>query len=531
MSTDAELLRQYAEEHHEAAFAELVRRHVGVIYHAALRRVNDNQHLAAEATQLVFTQLARKARRLSAHPAILGWLHTSTRYAASALVRREVRRAAHEHLAATMNSEVSAAAAVPWETLRPLIDAALDRLSAPDRQAVLLRYFSGQSFAEIGAALDVSEEASRKRVERALENLRGQFARHGITTSAAALAAALGEATAAEAPVALASTVASAATAAAADGSAAAVLIGLMSNIKLLAIALAVCSIAGLATIGTTVAIWSQQERERGQLVASMAQAAAFRGRLDQRERLAQASRSAAPATRAPSPNTTTAPRPDRIVSDNVRWQQMMANSRDYAPFREKTFRLKVQGAFGAFLATRNLLPEKQELIRKALAAYFAAEEDATTAYLAATEGSGQPLKTTMEKLTNRLFDELRPQIGDEETEQLRRFYSARRWLPEARNVAMDMADAGHPLSDTQIAALAMVIADANAPATPAARDQQLAVDPATGLTFKEAAQLDDATVFLTPTQVPLFEEYVREERARGELTARVRSQFQPPSP
>ena len=54
MSQDAELLRRYATEHSEAAFAELVRRHVDLVYSAALRLVNGDTHGAQDVTQQVF---------------------------------------------------------------------------------------------------------------------------------------------------------------------------------------------------------------------------------------------------------------------------------------------------------------------------------------------------------------------------------------------------------------------------------------------------------------------------------------------
>ena len=51
MSEDAELLRRYAVEHSEAAFTELIQRHVNLVYSAALRLVNGDVHRAQDVTQ------------------------------------------------------------------------------------------------------------------------------------------------------------------------------------------------------------------------------------------------------------------------------------------------------------------------------------------------------------------------------------------------------------------------------------------------------------------------------------------------
>ena len=81
MNDDTELLRRYAMGGDEEAFAELVQRHVNLVYSAALRQVHGDVHLAADATQLVFSDLARKAQALAGHRVLAGWLFTSTRFA------------------------------------------------------------------------------------------------------------------------------------------------------------------------------------------------------------------------------------------------------------------------------------------------------------------------------------------------------------------------------------------------------------------------------------------------------------------
>ena len=102
MNDDSELLRRYARESDEDAFTELVRRQVNFVYSAALRQVNGDAHLAADVTQLVFTDLARKAGQAADHRVLAGWLFTSTRFAAAKLVRGERRRHVREQKAQLM---------------------------------------------------------------------------------------------------------------------------------------------------------------------------------------------------------------------------------------------------------------------------------------------------------------------------------------------------------------------------------------------------------------------------------------------
>ena len=52
MPTDVELLRAYADEKSEAAFGELVRRQVNLVYSVALRQCGGDAHLAEDVAQL-----------------------------------------------------------------------------------------------------------------------------------------------------------------------------------------------------------------------------------------------------------------------------------------------------------------------------------------------------------------------------------------------------------------------------------------------------------------------------------------------
>jgi RNA polymerase sigma factor (sigma-70 family) len=190
MTEDVQLLRRYAAEQSEAAFDELTRRHVDLVYSAALRLVHGDASSAQDVTQQVFTEVARQAKRLARHPTLVGWLYTTTRLIALRVNRTEQRRQAREQEAYTMNELLHEDAPAPdWSQLGLVIEDAMRELDDKDRAAVLLRFFQNKTLNEVGAALNLTDNAARMRVERALDKLRGKLARRGIATTTAALAA------------------------------------------------------------------------------------------------------------------------------------------------------------------------------------------------------------------------------------------------------------------------------------------------------------------------------------------------------
>jgi hypothetical protein len=102
-------------------------------------------------------------------------------------------------------------AAADWARLRPAIDDALHTLGERDREAVLLRFFADLPFAGVGERLNVSEDAARVRVDRALDKLHRLLARRGVTSTTAVLAVVFANEASAAVPAGLATTVTSAA--------------------------------------------------------------------------------------------------------------------------------------------------------------------------------------------------------------------------------------------------------------------------------------------------------------------------------
>jgi RNA polymerase sigma factor (sigma-70 family) len=211
--SDAQLLCDYAENGAEAAFAEIVARHTDLVYSAALRQVY-SPDLARDVTQSVFTDLARKARTVSAslspQASLVGWLYRGTRFAARDLYRNETRRTQRERQAMEQLHPTTDAAP-DWEQLRPALDDALDQLDDTDRDAVLLRYFKNHDLRTVGATLGISDDAAQKRVSRAVERLREFFAKRGVTVGTSGLAVVISANAVQAAPVGLALTISTAA--------------------------------------------------------------------------------------------------------------------------------------------------------------------------------------------------------------------------------------------------------------------------------------------------------------------------------
>lgn len=202
--SDSELIHQYARTGSQAAFSELVHRHVDLVYSAARRKI-DSAHLAEEITQSVFLDLAKSAARLKPGTPLVAWLYVVTRRTAIDAIRQEARRKIREQTATEIAAMTSSEP--PWKELEPLLDEALEKLSAKDRSALLLRFFENKNLRDVGEALGISDDAAQKRVTRATGQLRSIFARRGIAVGSGGLIAALSANATQAAPAALGATI------------------------------------------------------------------------------------------------------------------------------------------------------------------------------------------------------------------------------------------------------------------------------------------------------------------------------------
>lgn len=287
MIDDAELLRRYVADRSQSAFAELVHRRVNLVYSVALRQVGGDAHLAEDVTQKVFADLARKAPSLTDRAVLSGWLYRSAQFAASDVVRAERRRRVREQTSSLMHEITSEpGSAMDWDRIRPLLDEAMGELREDDRDAIALRFFEGRAFAEVGRTLQLTEEAARKRVERALDKLAAVLARRGVTSTSAAVGAVLAQQVAVAAPAGLAAAVTGAACAGAGAAAGAA---GLAAFLNPFGLALGTGAVAAVA-IGVAVYEAGVARRQAGEMAAlTQAHRATVATLAEVQQRLAQA--------------------------------------------------------------------------------------------------------------------------------------------------------------------------------------------------------------------------------------------------
>ncbi|HEY1923131.1 MAG TPA: sigma-70 family RNA polymerase sigma factor [Tepidisphaeraceae bacterium] len=190
VQSDAECLRAFVQRRDESAFRQLVERHGRIVYSAARRQARDAQS-AEDITQAVFILLIRKAAAITPER-LPGWLVKTTFLVARNALREQMRRARRESIAAGTRPIMSEPAAdSDWMKMSPLLDEALCRLSAKDRDLICLRFLQEKTIGEVAAVLGTTESTAGKRIERAIARLRQDFAAHGVAVAGASLAAAL----------------------------------------------------------------------------------------------------------------------------------------------------------------------------------------------------------------------------------------------------------------------------------------------------------------------------------------------------
>lgn len=513
MPDDAQLLRRYLQDRSEAAFAAVVRAHIDFVHGCALRLVGGDAHLAEDVTQAVFTRMGRAAPALVEHPALKGWLYTTTRHVAASVVRSERRRHAREQKAHAMNELVNQPGAEPnWAELRPVIDDAFARLTAWEREVVFLRFYEGKDYAEIGARISATADAARRRVDRALEKMRAFLASRGVGSSSAALAAAMTAQAAVPAPAALVTTVTGVAFAANAAPGGGVAFLTLMSMNKLqtgIAAALLIGALSFTAYEFRRAAAAEESETAaRSELAAQANALAAAQNQVaEATQRTAALRRALDEAARANAGPSASAGAPPRTTVNPLTKAQMAEAGREFMrghpearALLARYTRTEAIRGLAPFFKARGMTPEQ-----------ITAFQDAVEPWGEFTFGQSQPvagysmtLALSEEPLPPAQRDErIRAALGEEGFAAYRQFKEESARLGPARDevasLAGDLCWTQEPLSTAQAEQLVQIVAQGSPDFQAGKRVNLLKLE------WSEVS--DQARRILTPAQWRMWEE------------------------
>jgi RNA polymerase sigma-70 factor, ECF subfamily len=162
-----------ADGRHRDALVECMRAHASSLGRLCFAMLGD-QAEAEEILQESFVAAYHAMPGYRAEGSVAAWLHGIARRQCA---RRLVTRVRRERRLRLVHDAGAAPPSPPDEELErrrrgARVREALEELKPSDREALLLRYDSGLSFAEIAALQSLDEATARKRASRALARLR-----------------------------------------------------------------------------------------------------------------------------------------------------------------------------------------------------------------------------------------------------------------------------------------------------------------------------------------------------------------------
>ena len=186
--TEAVLLKRFTGSGDAEAFAEIIRRHAGLVYGAALRILADVDR-ASDVAQETFLQLTKDAGHVTG--SLPGWLHRVATHKAIDRMRRDASRRHRER--EYVANEPPAGESAEWKEISPYVDAGLRELDPELRDVLILHFLEGQTTREIALLKGASQATVSRRIGAGVEQLRAKLRRRGILVAVGALSALLGD--------------------------------------------------------------------------------------------------------------------------------------------------------------------------------------------------------------------------------------------------------------------------------------------------------------------------------------------------
>jgi RNA polymerase sigma factor (sigma-70 family) len=150
-----------------------VERHHDWIYRAARRRLGDD-HLADDAAQAVFIVLIAKTPELilSQRGSLSAWLFHVVHFTCARMRRTQSRKARIEQAAGEELGRTKDPGNRFDDRLLLLLEDGVAQLPPAERELIVRRFYRHQRLGEIGRAFGISPDAARKRVNRAITEVK-----------------------------------------------------------------------------------------------------------------------------------------------------------------------------------------------------------------------------------------------------------------------------------------------------------------------------------------------------------------------
>ena len=183
LTTDNELLGKYLVKNDARAFEELVQRHSGLVM-GVCRNMLFHRQDAEDAFQATFLILARKAKKLTNHGSISGWL-----YQVAIRNCMQIRRRKRKTRETEMVSEPIVGNNEPWQSITnaeesDLIYKEIHRLPKRYREVIVLCHLQGHSRSDAAELLGWTDAAVKAALARGRNLLRQRLVRSGLMTGA-----------------------------------------------------------------------------------------------------------------------------------------------------------------------------------------------------------------------------------------------------------------------------------------------------------------------------------------------------------
>jgi RNA polymerase sigma factor (sigma-70 family) len=191
---DQELLRRFLEQHDQAAFETLLRRH-GPMVLDVCRGLLPSEADVEDAFQATFLVLARKGTSIRKAASLGSWLH-GVAYRAAWKARTDFARRRRYEAVAPAQAAAESSDNLTWREVRQVVHEELTALSERYRAPLVLCYLEGKTQDEAAALLGLARSTLKDRLERGRAILRARLVRRGIGPAAVLLGGAWPAATA-----------------------------------------------------------------------------------------------------------------------------------------------------------------------------------------------------------------------------------------------------------------------------------------------------------------------------------------------